>query len=231
MSLLPTPFSLDLYNYYQSLGFREHPLLAGLREENKMLPQRNFQAAPEVVHFLSFLIPLLSIQSILELGTFTGYSSLAFALALSEEGKIVTCDKDPSTTQIAQQYWEKGGVRSKIDLRLRDAMETLQILADEQALFDFIFIDANKSAYGNYYEACLPLLSPTGLMAIDNTLWRGEVALPSSTNNQTNTIKILNERIHQDPRINMVMLPIADGLTLVRKVEPIRSSPTSSTFP
>jgi O-methyltransferase len=217
MTQKPTPLTPALYDYYQSIGFREHPVLGALRSYNQTLPQRDFQSAPEVAHFLAFLVSLLGARSILEVGTFTGYGTLALALNLPEDGHIITCDKDPKTAAIAKDYFEKAGVSRKITLKLGDAPKTLNTLLEEGHTFDLIFVDANKNGYDVYYEAALKLVRPNGLIVLDNTLWHGRVVHDPLPDTQSKTIKALNEKIHQDPRVTMLMLPLADGLTLVRR--------------
>lgn len=217
MTLTPTSLSSDLYTYWQSIGFREHPVLKELRDYNQTLPQKDFQASPEVAHFLAFLVSLLNAKSILELGTFTGYSTLAMALALSENGKIITCDKDQKTTAIAQDYWQKANVSHKVSLRLKDATEALTTFQQEGLKFDLIFIDANKNGYDAYYEAALSLIQPDGLIVLDNTFWHGRIIENPLPDTQSKTIRALNEKIYHDSRIQMIMLPISDGLTLLRK--------------
>ena len=217
MSILPTPLTPALYAYYESIGFREHAVLRKIREDNRLLPQRNFQASPEVAHFLAFLIKVAGANHVLEIGTFTGYSTTAMALSLPPEGHITTCDLDEEITTKAFPYWADAGVSHKITLRLGNAHQTLFSLKEEGKNFDFIFIDANKSAYDDYYEKSLELLKKNGLIVLDNTLWHGQVQEKNTINSQTRAIQMLNKKIHQDPRVSMLMLPMSDGLTIVRK--------------
>lgn len=216
MALIPTPMTSTLYEYWKSIGFRDHPVLKELRDFNQTLPQKDFQASPEVAHFLAFLVSLLKAKSILEIGTFTGYSTLSMALSLPEEGRIITCDKDHKTTEIAQKYWDKADVSQKITFIRQDAEKTLDTLQKDGKSFDLIFIDANKNGYDAYYERALRLIHPKGLIALDNTLWHGRVIETPHADTQSKTIHTLNHKIHKDPRVHMLMLPLSDGLTLVR---------------
>jgi predicted O-methyltransferase YrrM len=217
MSTTPTPLTPSLYAYYESIGFRESALLKKIREDNIKLTQSNFQSAPEVAHFLAFLIHLTQAKAILEIGTFTGYSTLVMAHALSEDGHITTCDRNKLRTDTAKKNWEAGGVLDKITLRFGNASSTLQELKGEGKKFHLAFIDADKMNYDLYYEGSLELLHEGGIIALDNTLWHGEVQDEHTTCSQTKVLQALNEKIHQDPRVEMIMLPMSDGLTLVRK--------------
>jgi predicted O-methyltransferase YrrM len=177
------------------------------------------QISPEQGQFMSLLVQLIGAKKALEIGVFTGYSSLVVALALPPEGKMVACDVSEEYTSIARRYWEQAGVADKIDLRIAPAIATLDklIAAGETDTFDFAFIDADKSSYDDYYERALKLIRPGGLIAIDNVLWSGLVADSKIQDNRTKKIRALNEKIHQDERVTISMVPIADGLTLARK--------------
>ncbi|OKH20621.1 SAM-dependent methyltransferase [Hydrococcus rivularis NIES-593] len=209
----------NLYEYFQSIALREPEILTQLRQETAKHPMANMQIAPEQGQFMTLLVQLMGAKKTLEIGVFTGYSTLAIALALPPEGTIVACDISEEYTAIARRYWEKAGVIHKIDLRIAPAIETLeQLIAQGQVnTFDFAFIDADKSNYDNYYEQALQLVRPGGLIAIDNVFWGGKVADPDATDNRTQVIRRLNQKIHQDDRVTMSLVPIADGLTLVRK--------------
>jgi predicted O-methyltransferase YrrM len=211
----------NLYEYLLSVSLREPEILAKLREETAKHPMSIMQIAPEQGQFMSLLVQLIGAKKTLEVGVFTGYSSLVVALALPEDGKIVACDVSDEYTQIARRYWELAGVAHKIELHIAPALETLdQLIADGEAeTFDFAFIDADKSAYDNYYERCLQLVRPGGLIAIDNVLWSGRVGDPEVQDNRTNQIRALNTKIQQDQRVNLSLLPIADGLTLAMKLK------------
>jgi predicted O-methyltransferase YrrM len=177
------------------------------------------QIAPDQGAFMGLLIQLMGAAKTLEVGVFTGYSSLCIALALPAEGKLVACDVSHKYTAIAQRYWQQAGVDSKIDLHIAPALETLdQLLAAGEAnTFDFAFIDADKGNYDGYYERSLQLLRPGGLIAIDNVLWGGRVIDPSDQEAETLAIRALNEKLHKDPRISLSVLSISDGLTLALK--------------
>lgn len=208
-----------LYQYFESICLREAEILTQLRQETSKHPMGIMQIAPEQGQFLALLIQLMGAKKTLEVGVFTGYSTLVVALALPHDGKIVACDVNEDYTAIARRYWEKAGVAHKIDLRLAPALDTLEQLLNqaEAETFDFAFIDADKSNYDNYYELALQLVRPGGLIAIDNVLWGGKVADPTVQDNRTNVIRRLNEKLHQDSRINLSLVTIADGLTLAMK--------------
>jgi caffeoyl-CoA O-methyltransferase len=162
--------------------------------------------------FLAVLVRLLRAQRVLELGTFTGYSSISMAQALPPDGRLVTCDVNEETTAIARRYAEEAGVVDRIDYRLGSALETIAGLDGE---FDLIFIDADKDNYVNYYEATLPLLARTGVMVVDNTLWSGRVADPAEDDESVRAIRALNDRVRDDPRVDNVLLTVRDGMNLV----------------
>jgi caffeoyl-CoA O-methyltransferase len=209
----------QLYDYLLSVSLREPDILQQLREETAHLPNAIMQIAPEQGQFMALLVQLLSATKTLEVGVFTGYSSLCVALALPANGKIVACDVSEEYTAMARRYWEAAGVADKIDLRLAPALETLDELlaAGLAGTFDIAFIDADKRNYEGYYERSLQLIRPGGLIAIDNVLWSGRVAEPQVQDNQTQVIRALNEKLHHDKRITLSMVPIADGLTLALK--------------
>ncbi|AKG23878.1 class I SAM-dependent methyltransferase [Calothrix sp. 336/3] len=209
----------SLYEYLLSVSLREAAVLKELRQETAKHPMGNMQIAPEQGQFMALLVKLIGAKKTLEIGVFTGYSSLAVALALPADGKIVACDVSEEYTAIARRYWQKAGVADKINLQIAPAIETLEnLLANgEAATFDFAFIDADKSNYDPYYELALQLIRPGGLIAIDNVLWSGQVADPLVQDNRTNKIRALNTKLHQDKRISLSLVPIADGLTLAVK--------------
>ncbi|MEM6451103.1 MAG: class I SAM-dependent methyltransferase [Cyanobacteria bacterium P01_D01_bin.105] len=208
-----------LYDYLLSATLREAEVLAELRAETMAHPQARMQIAPEQGQFMAVLVQLIGAKKTLEIGVFTGYSALAVAMALPEDGQLVACDVSEDFTAIGRQYWEKAKVAHKIDLRIAPALETLDSLlaAGEQASFDFAFIDADKSNYDNYYERSLQLIRPGGLIAIDNTLWYGRVADPDVQDNRTKRIRALNEKVRDDQRVTMSLLPVGDGLLLAVK--------------
>jgi caffeoyl-CoA O-methyltransferase len=179
---------------------------------------REKSSAPQMMvgllegRFLATLVRLSRARRVLELGTFTGYSSISMAQALLPDGRLITCDVNEETTAIARRYAEDAGVVDRIDYRLGPALDTIAGLDGE---FDLIFIDADKDNYVNYYEATLPLLAATGLMVVDNTLWSGRVADPSENDDSVRAIRALNERVREDPRVENVLLTVRDGMNLV----------------
>ncbi|MBD3881851.1 class I SAM-dependent methyltransferase [Phormidium tenue FACHB-886] len=209
----------SLYDYLLSVSLREPPLLQQLRQETASHPLSQMQIAPEQGQFMALLVQLIGARKTLEIGVFTGYSSLAVALALPPDGKIVACDVSDEYTAIAQRYWQLAGVAHKVDLQIGPALETLdRLLSDGQAnTFDFAFIDADKSNYEQYYERSLELVRQAGLIVIDNVLWSGRVADPTVADNRTEKIRHLNRKLHQDERIHLSLLAIGDGLTLAMK--------------
>ncbi|KOP25775.1 SAM-dependent methyltransferase [Hapalosiphon sp. MRB220] len=209
----------SLYDYLLSVSLREPEILTQLRQETAQQPMAIMQIAPDQGQFLALLVKLIGAKKTLDIGVFTGYSSLVVALALPPDGKVIACDVDEEYTAIARRYWQKAGVADKISLHIAPALATLEkLIADKQAeTFDFAFIDADKSNYDNYYELALQLVRPGGLIAIDNVLWSGRVANPQDQDNRTNKIRAFNQKLHQDQRITLSMVAIADGLTLAMK--------------
>jgi len=209
----------NLYDYLLAVSLREPTILTQLRQETAQMPRSIMQISPEQGQFMALLIKLIGAKKTLEAGVFTGYSSLVVALALPADGKIVACDVSEEYTSVARRYWQQAGVADKIDLHIAPALETLDKLltAGEAGSFDFAFIDADKGNYDNYYERSLELIRPGGLIAIDNVLWSGKVADIEVQDNQTNKIRDLNRKLHQDSRITLSLVPIADGLTLAMK--------------
>ncbi len=205
----------DVVDYIHRYGVREHPVLAALRERTAPMPNANMQIGSEQGAFMAMLVRLIRARRILEIGTFTGYSSTAMALALPADGRITCCDVSREWTDIAQQAWIDAGVAEKVELRLAPATETLAELDDGS--FDLAFIDADKPSYDAYYEGCLRVVRPGGLILIDNVLWSGDVADPSVDNDSVRAIRALNEKIAADERVDHVLLPLADGLTMARK--------------
>jgi caffeoyl-CoA O-methyltransferase len=199
-------------------GVREHPVLAELRRTTAEKPNANMQVAPEEGAFLAMLVRLLPARRILEVGTFTGYSSTAMALAQPPDGRIVCCDVSQEWTDVARRAWADAGVADRMTLHLAPAVETLDALlaAGEAGSYDLAFIDADKPGYDAYYERALQLVRAGGLIAIDNVLWSGRVADPADRDESTEAIRALNAKIASDERVDVVMLPLADGLTLAR---------------
>lgn len=208
-----------LYDYLLSVSLRESDALKQLRQETANHVMSQMQIAPEQGQFMAFLLQLMGAKTVLEIGVFTGYSSLCMASVLPEEGRLVACDVNDEYTAIARRYWQLAGVDHKIDLRIAPALETLDaLLANGQAdTFDFVFIDADKSNYPHYYERSLQLIRPGGVIALDNVLWSGRVADPNVTQKRTERIRSLNKFLHTDDRIELSLLPLADGLTLALK--------------
>ncbi len=209
----------QLYNYILDRSLREQPEQKALREETAKLEWANMQISPEQGQFMQLMAKLINAKKVIEIGTFTGYSSLAVALALPDDGQLIACDISEEWTAIARRYWQRAGVEHKIDLRIAPAQQTLNGLLDEAKAnnFDMVFIDADKTGYDAYYEASLKLLRSGGLLLIDNTLWSGTVADDSIDDSDTVALRELNIKIHRDERVEMSLLPISDGLTLVMK--------------
>jgi len=207
-----------LYQYLMDQSIREHPAQAALRAATAAHPHAGMQISPEQGQFMALLVKLLGVRRAIEIGVFTGYSALTVALALPDEGRLLACDISDEYTRVGRPYWADAGVAHKIELRLAPAIETLdaQLAAGAAGQFDFAFIDADKAGYDAYYERCLQLLRTGGLIAIDNTLWSGAVARPAK-DADTAALQRLNTKLHGDPRIDLSLLPIGDGLTLARK--------------
>lgn len=212
------PLDDKLYDYLLSVSLRETPLLKKLREETDLLESAAMQISADQGQFMALLLKMLNATRVIEIGTFTGYSAMVMALALPEDGEIICCDTSVEWTDIARRYWAKAGIEKKIDLRLAPALETLDsLVADGRSnSFDFAFIDADKINISNYFERCLQLIRPGGLIAVDNVLWGGAVA--DSANQETDTLAIreFNKRLVSDDRIDLSLVPIGDGLTLAR---------------
>ena len=209
----------ELAAYVVEVGTREPDVLARLREETAAIPQHRMQIAPEEGALLAMLVELTGARRYIEIGTFTGYSSTAVALALPEDGRLVCCDVSEEWTSMARRYWDEAGVAGKIDLRIAPAAETLdQLLADgEEATYDFAFVDADKTGYDGYYERLLRLVRPGGLIALDNTLWGGAVLDQDADDEDTRAIQALNTKLATDERVTLCLVPVADGVTLARR--------------
>lgn len=205
------------YAYFQDIGYREPKILKSLRAKTENLPGSHMQIAPETGQFLGFLIQVMGAKRVLEIGTFRGYSTLWMALSLPQEGRIITCDVDEFAYEIAKPFWNDAGISSKIDFKLGPALETLTLLHHQRQEFDFIFIDADKKNYQEYYELSMSLLKPGGVIAIDNTLGYQGAYLPDAQTSAAKSIDTLNQHLYQDPRITLSLLPVGDGLTLVFK--------------
>ena len=221
----PRPRSLlpeAVERYVTRVIARETPAQARLRAETAALPEARMQIGADQAALLAFLVHLIGARRALEIGTFTGYSALAVAAALPADGRLIACDKSEEWTAIARRYWAEAGVAGRIDLRLGDAKTTLAGLLHVlgEGSFDFAFIDADKPSYDAYYEACLRLVRPGGLIAIDNMLWHGAVADPHDRAEDTATLRALNLKIRDDPRVEACLLTVGDGVMVVRPRSP-----------
>lgn len=209
----------SLHQYLLDISLREPAILSALREETAKLPTSNMQIAPEQGQFMVLLVQLLGARNTIEVGVYTGYSTLSVAMALPPQGRVVACDISEEYTSVAQRYWSMAGVSEKIDLRLAPATETLNVLLDDgrASTFDFAFIDADKASYREYFECCLQLLRPGGLIAVDNVLWGGSVIDDQKQDVDTCAIRLFNQQLLSDNRVDLSVLPIGDGFTLARK--------------
>jgi len=207
-------------DYIRTVGVNEPDVLRRLREETATYPNAQMQITPEQGQFFRVLLGAIGARKTLEIGVFTGYSSIATALALPPDGRVVACDSSEEFTRVAQRYWKEAGVADKIELRLGPAAATVRALLKEGAgeTFDFAFIDADKARYDEYYELALQLIRPRGLIVLDNMLRRGEVLDSNVNDDDVAAIRALNKKLHNDPRILAVLLPLADGLTLALKL-------------
>ena len=218
-SIRTVSVTTQLAEYIEEASTREDDLWRRLRQETAQLPAGGMQIGADQARLLGWLVRLIGARRTLEIGTFTGASALAVAQALPEEGRVVACDVSDEWTSIARRYWIEAGVRHKIDLRLGPALETLaQLTAESDAPFDFAFIDADKEPIWSYFEGALSLIRPGGLIAVDNTLWGGQVADPAATDADTKAIDSFNRRVTDDPRVDSVQLTVGDGLTLLSKL-------------
>lgn len=208
-----------LYDYLLAVSVSESPLLRELREETAALPEARMQIAPEQGQMLRLLVELVGARRALEVGVFTGYSSLCMVSALPADGYLLACDVSEPYTSVARRYWQRAGVESRVDLRLGPALQTLdgRLAEGEADSYDFAFIDADKENYRGYYERALRLLRSGGLLAVDNALWGGSVADPTDESNSTNAIRELNQWVHADSRVSSSLVPIGDGMLLAIK--------------
>ncbi len=212
----------QLRDYLLKFGGVDTPELAALRDLAASHPQNEMQATAEQGQIMFFLAKLINAKNALELGVFLGYSTLAMALALPDDGKIIACDTDRTNPEKAIPFWEKAGVMNKIDLRITPALELLESLAaagttSGAAKFDLVFVDADKGNYEKYYDLIVPMLNIGGLLALDNTLWKGEVADYNIANEQVENFRELNKKISEDKRVVHSILPFADGITLITR--------------
>jgi predicted O-methyltransferase YrrM len=209
----------ELQSYLRGVSLREPALFESLRRETAQRSDARMQIAPEQGQLMYLLCRLMGVRNAIEVGVFTGYSSLWTAMALPPDGCLLACDVDGETTAIARDYWARAGLADRIDLRIAPALETLdaEVRAGHAGRFDFAFIDADKAGYEDYYERCMTLLRPGGLIVVDNTLWDGRVALEDVDDNSTVALQQFNAARLGDERIDLSLLPVADGLTLLRK--------------
>ncbi len=219
MSIRTLQLDNRLYDYLLRHSLREPESLARLRAETASHPRVNMQIAPEQGQFMQMLVRLLGVRRAIEVGVFTGYSSLAVALAMPADGRLLACDVSEEFTAIARRHWQAAGVADRIELVLAPAKQTLdaRLAAGESGLYDFAFIDADKTNYLAYYERLMNLVHPGGLIVVDNTLWGGEVANPGNRDEDTVALREFNDVLLADPRIDLSLLPLGDGLTLARR--------------
>ena len=209
-----------IYDYLLSVSLRESELQKQLREETAGIEYSEMQIAPEQGQFMAMLVGLCGARRAIEVGTYTGYSSISIASALPEDGELICCDDSAEWTAVAKKYWQRAGLEKRIRLKLGPAADTLQSLIDEgqSGSFDFIFIDADKQNYEVYYEQALNLIRKGGLIAVDNTLWSGDVADLDNNEPGTRAIRHFNDVVKEDKRVQISLVPIGDGLTLIRKL-------------
>ena len=218
MTLRTVQIDDHLFEYLLAQSLREVPAQAALREATRTHPHAGMQISPDQGQFMALLVKLMGARRTIEVGTFTGYSALTVALALPQEGHVLTCDISDEYTQVGRPFWQQAGVAHKIELVIAPALQTLdaRLAAGEAGAYDFAFIDADKANYDRYYERCLTLLRPGGLIALDNMLWSGAVAHPAKTAD-TAALQQLNAKLHRDERVDLTLLTVGDGLTLARK--------------
>ena len=210
----------ELYDYILDVSLREHAALRAIRNATASHPQAKMQISPDQGQFMAFLVRLTGARKVLEIGTFTGYSTLAMALALPADGHIVACDISKDFTDLARTYWDLTDVSERIELRLGPALHTMDQLLDDgyEAAFDACFIDADKESYDAYYERALRLLRAGGLLMIDNVLRGGDAANKATGSPATQAIQALNHKLRTDMRVHLSLVPIGDGLTLAQKI-------------
>ncbi|HUN74494.1 MAG TPA: class I SAM-dependent methyltransferase [Steroidobacteraceae bacterium] len=218
MSTRSMSLSADIYRYLLEHSVREHPVLERLRAATADMPGAEMQISPEQGQFLALLLKLTGARRCIELGTYTGYSSLVMALALPPEGRLITCDVSAESTRVARQYWREAGVESRIELKLQPGLQTLEELGRTAGAerFDFAFVDADKPNYIAYYEKLLMLVRPGGLIAVDNTLYVAGTYIVHHDSPITRALRAFNDHVHHDERVDLSMVPIGEGLTLLR---------------
>lgn len=220
MSTRTIPMTDPLYDYYLESSLREPDVLARLRDATLAHPEAGMQISPEQGQFMRFIVRLIGASRAIEIGTYTGYSALSVALALPENGLLVACERREEFTKIGQPFWQEAGVSQRIDLRIGKAVGTLEAMieAGEGGTYDFAFIDGDKKNYVNYYELCMQLVRQGGVIAIDNALWSGRLVDKTLDDPASTAIRTLNEKIRDDERVDMSLLPIGDGLMLARRL-------------
>jgi predicted O-methyltransferase YrrM len=209
----------DVYQYLHKVSIRESPILARLRAATAPRPEAEMQISPEQGQFMALLAKLVGARRCIEVGTYTGYSALAVAMAIPADGKLIACDINDEFTRIGRPFWKEAGVESKIDLRLQPALQTLDELLKngQQNTFDFAFVDADKPNYIHYYEKLLQLVRPGGLICADNTLGLSGMPIIRQNHASAQAMREFNEHVHHDERVDLSMLPIGEGLTLLRR--------------
>jgi len=219
MSSTPTLFTDTLVEYVHARVIRETDVLRRLREETAKHPMSEMQISPDQGQFMGVLVKALGVRLAIEVGTFTGYSATVVAMNLPDNGELVACDVSDEYTAVALRYWKEAGIANRIDLRIGPAADTLRKLLDERgpAIFDFAFIDADKVGYNEYYESCMALLRPGGVILFDNMFMDGRVADESNKEDGVRAIRALTQKLTDDPRVDFTIVPIADGVGMVRK--------------
>lgn len=219
MSATPTEYTQDLLDYVHEHVIRETDVLRRLRDETAKHPMSEMQISPDQGQFMAVLVKALGVRLAIEVGTFTGYSSISVAMNLPKDGELVACDVSEEYTSVARRYWKEAGVEDRIDLRIGPAADTLKKLLDERGggTFDFAFIDADKVSYDTYYESCMALIRPGGVILLDNMFMDGRVADDSNREDGVRAIRALTQKLTDDPRVDFAVIPIADGLGMVRK--------------
>ena len=209
-----------LYEYMLSHSIRQHQTETELRQQTKKMPTAKMISTPEATQFVAFLTKLIQAKKVIEVGVFTGVTTLAMALAMPNDGYILGCDHNEEWTRIAKKYWEQAAISNKIDLQIGDAVETLetQIKNGKANSFDLAFVDANKNAYPQYYELCLELLRPGGLLIFDNALWSGRVADEDDKDSKTIAMRAIIDKLHHDKRMDTCLIPVADGMAMGIKI-------------
>lgn len=208
-----------IYQYLLDVSLREHPALTACREHTSTMPESQMQIAPDQGQLIAILIKILNAKKTLDIGVYTGYSAAIVALAMPEEGRVIACDTNVEWTKLAKRTWEKAGVAHKIDLRLGYAADTLNDLIHrgESGQFDYAFIDADKQNYQLYYDLCFELVREGGLIVLDNTLWSGKLIDRDNQTDATRALREINQFVHQDDRVDISLVPIGDGMTIIRK--------------